>query len=359
MTRRNLLLIVFVVLAAAVVFAHVRAGRPRVVARGEGASVSVPASDGRFLLWLETDDGEARLVSLGRFPRRTHAVFTSSHLSGLAVADGAAFVTRALHSEGEERGAELLRIDLKDGAVEVLSPLPRAAEQIVCGDGFLCWREYRDSSLPAVPFVVAAAPLHVLRVCSETPGEVTTAAVLPAEPQGARDDVELVGIADGRVYWVERATKGGAAQTAIRHTVPPDGQPQTLTEEPGRRSAVLLDGSLLWTAPSEECPEQAVLASVKRLPLGETDAEIIADWLNAEAGLLASSGQAWVQERHRLWRLGLQRGQQRVQATGPPGIVDTCVLGGEQYLVLRRGTEVVLARRPLTWSARLLRSLTP
>ncbi len=359
MTRRNLLLILLAVLAAAWVFAYLRAGRPRVVARGGGASISLPGSDGRFVVWLETGDREARLVSLGRFPRRTQTVFTSSHLSGLAVAEGAAFVTRSPDPEGEATGAELLRIDLEDGAVEVLAQLPLAAEQIVWGDGLLCWREYRDPSLPGVPFVVAAAPLHVLRVCSGTPGKMTTAAVLPAEPQGARDDVALVGIADGRVYWVERAIKGGAAQTAIRHTTPPDGQPQTLTVEPGERSAVLLDGSLLWTAPSEESPEQAVLASVKRLSLGETDPEIIADWLNAEAELLASSGRAWVQERDRLWRLAGQRGQQRVQATGPPGIVDTCVLGGEQYLILRRGGEAVLARRPLTRSARLLRSLTP
>jgi len=280
-------------------------------------------------------------------------------LSGLAVAEDSAFVTRADESEEDEAGASLLRVDLRTGTSEALARLTTGAEQIAFGDGWLCWREEREAALPEVPFVVAAAPLTVLRARSTNgSGDVHTLAIMGGRPGEGKGRAELVGVAEAEAYWLERRTSGSSETTVFRRVALPRGEPETLIREAGRRAAVLTQDALVWTAPSLEGAESNQFVAVKRRSLRNGAVKVIADWLSTTGELQASHDEVYVQGRSWLWHLGSERGEQRRLRRRPGRFVTGRVVGDEQYLVLRSRDRLAVAARPLTWWSRI-RSFIP
>jgi len=338
--------------------AAVHSARPRVVARVDGRLLSPPSGQGQWVGWLEGEAQKGRLVAGRRRGGRTRIAFSSAGLSGLAVVGDSAFLSEATQAETGATEVSLLRVDLADGTSEKLVELARSADQIVAGDGWLCWHEYWEAGLPGVDFVVAAAPLNVVRACPETGGSVSTLAVLRADPLQMADRPELVGISDGHAYWLERQLAGGLESTVVRRAAVADGEPETLLRERGRRTAALSSQALLWTAPSLEAAEPMTFAAVKRMGLEGGEPRVIADWLSPQTRVLASEANAYAQGREWLWGLGMSRDEQRPLREGPGGIATGVVLGDQEYLVIRSAGGYAIARRPITWWARV-RGLFP
>ncbi|UCC67346.1 MAG: hypothetical protein JSV79_09440 [Armatimonadota bacterium] len=330
-----------------------RSARPRVLARVEGELLSPPSGNGRWVAWLEGDSQEARLVVARRHRDRPRVAFSAAGLSGLAVAGDSAFLTRTTEAAGGEPEVSLLRVDLSGGAAEEVGRIERSARQIVWGDGWLCWREYWEAALPDVSFVVAAAPLTVVRACREDGRDLHTLDAVTAGGRDSGDHLELIGIASQHAYWLDRRAAGDVDSTAIRRIALPDGRPQVLAREPGRRTAALSRRALFWSAPSLEAAEPMQFASVKRLRLDDPETKVIADWLDSRVAVLASETDAYAQGRHWLWRLGDGRGKQRHLCGVAAGQGGAVVLGDEEYLVIRSAGGLSVARRPLTCSARV------
>jgi len=209
-----------------------------------------------------------------------------------------------------------------------------------------------------VDFVVAAAPLNVVRACPEAGESVSTLAVLRADPLQVADRPELVGIADGHAYWLERRLAGGLNSTVVRRAAVAGGEPETLLRERGRRTVALSSEALLWTAPSLEAAEPAGFAAVKRMGLDGGEPRVIADWLEPRTAVLASDANTYAQGREWLWGLGMSREDQRPLREGPGGLATAVILGDHEYLVIRSAGGLAIARRPLTWWARV-RGLFP
>jgi hypothetical protein len=338
--------------------AAVQSARPRVIARVDGRVLSPPSGQGRWVAWLEGEAQKGHLVAARRRGGGARIAFSAAGMSGLAVAGNSAFLSRAANAEGGVTEISLLRVDLADGTSEELAPLGRSADQIVSGDGWLCWHEYWEAGVPGVDFVVAAAPLDAVRACPETGGSVSTLAVLRADPLEVADRPELVGIADGHAYWLERRFVRGMETSVIRRAALPDGEPETVAQERGRRTAALSSEALLWTAPSLEAGEPSQHATVKRMELDGGEPLVIADWLEPRASVLTSDGRAYAQGGSWLWRLGTSREEQRPLCSAPPGMVTAGISGDQEYFVIRASGGLSIARRPLTWWARV-RGLFP
>ncbi len=358
MKRHLVAALVLLVVCGMGYFAAVQSARPRVVARVDGRVLSPPSGQGRWVAWLEGEAQKGRLVTARRGGGRTRIAFSSAGMSGLAVAGGSAFLSAAAKPEGGATEVSLLRVDLAEGTSEELAPLGRGADQIVSGDGWLLWREYWEAGVPGVDFIVAAAPLDVVRACPETGGSVSTLAVLRADPLEVADRPELVGIADGHAYWLERQLFQGVETSVIRRAAVPDGEPETVARERGRRTAALSSMALLWTAPSQEAGEPSQHATVKRMGLDGGEPRVIADWLEPRTSVLTSDGRVYAQEQTRLWGLGTSRDEQRPLSDAPPGMVTAGIFGDQEYFVIRSSGGLAIARKPLTWWARV-RGLLP
>jgi len=353
--RSVLLKLVLLVIAAGLVaLGAIRWGRVHVVATVQGELMAPPAGDGRWVAWLEGDPGETRLLVMPRHGSRPAVSLRAAALSGLAVDGDAAYLTRSAPEGKGRTRAELLRIRLPQGTPKAIGALTRGASQMVSGDGWLCWREDYEAALPGVPFVVAAAPVTVVRARRESAGDAEVVATVSGPDAGpGPHGLALLGVTGGSAYWVERMRVAGSTATVVRRARLPGGEAENLVQEEGERSAALGKGTLLWTAPSAEAAEPYTFSAVKQRRLDASEVSVIADWLGPVATVMVTRGRVYVQDRHLLWALGGERGQQRVIYRGAGWASAAPVLGDEQYLVLpsRAGTQI--ARRPLTAWARL------
>jgi hypothetical protein len=349
------LLLILIVALAGLAFIH--SGQLRYVAAVGGDVASVATGDGRWIAWVERESDKARLVAVRHRGDRARVFLTADHLSGLAVAHDGVFVTRSHQVEGGRTAAELLHVDLLSGRADRVAALPSVAEEIVAGDGFVCWRERRGPALQNVHFVAAAAPLDVLRTYDARSERTRALAVIAGRTAAPADGVSLVAVAGEHIYWFERRESAAGRETLIRRAALPDGGAETLAREPGFRHAALAHDSILWTAPSLEAPRERSRSAVKRLFFRDSVPHTIADWLGSDGELQVSRDRIYFRERARLWRLGDVRGEQRARSWGLPGTVNARIVDGEEYVFVRTGSGLAVATRPLSLSARLLRML--
>jgi hypothetical protein len=357
MALNKLVLIVLLLFATVTVPAFIRAGQFAHLTAVKGDLVSLATGDGCQIAWVEQDDAEARLVAVRRRGEQPSVLLRAPGISAVAVAGGAAFVTVSTDDRGQQDPAALMRVDIASGQPEQIAPLASPAEEAVAGDGFVCWREHRGPAVPGAQFVVAAAPLDVIRA-RDTSFDVTrTLAVIPGGAVPSARSVGLVGVADEHVYWLERRRVAAANETLIWRAALPHGEPVTVAREPGVRRAVIAQDSILWTAPSTEAPRERSYSAVKRMFIGDSVADVIADWLGSDGELQASDATVYFREQTRLWCLGGAREEQRSRPWSLPGAVGTRIVGDAEYAFVHSRSGLVLGTRPLTWSARLLRML--
>lgn len=350
-------LIVAALIAAGLVCVRLfLSARPRVLAVLDGSARSRLAMSGRWLVWLESDEQESRLMIVPRRGGRSRAVLRSPRLSGLAVGDDTAYVSRSPGPGGRRAG--LLAVSLRTGAAKALAELPEEADEIVCSGRWIAWRRLRQPSLSGIPFLAAAAPMTAIRATPVEGGSINIVAVLRGEASSRSEDIRLLGVTGDSVYWHERHRARPADQTLIRHASCAGAGTETVVTEAGSRSAALAGDVLAWTAPSLEAGSPSSFAAVKRMVLGRPGFQVIADWLDPGVmPMLTATGRAYAQERGSLWRLGDRREAQRRLFTGPTQVVSPVVSDHEQFMFLRRRSQTVVAKRPLSLWARV-RSLS-
>ncbi|MCJ7750056.1 MAG: hypothetical protein MUQ65_03020 [Armatimonadetes bacterium] len=364
MTLKRLVIVLLLVLGPPAAYAYVRAGDFGHVAIVNGRLVTSATGDGCRIAWIEQDEAQARLVVLKHAGRQPSVLHRAPSLSGLALEGGGAFVAESERVSGRP-SASLVRVDIASGEARAVGELPRAAAEIAAGDGYVCWREHWGSALPGVNFVAAGAPLDVIRAQPASGGEAATVTIIPGEPGESAEAAALIGARDGRVYWVEYGGAANEGETVLRQASLPGGRPETVAREPGRRNAALSGDALFWTAPSVEPGSVRDFCSVKRLLPGESRPEVIADWLEPKGQLRPLDGSVYVRERSRLWRLGEEKGDQRVVSSGLRSAVSsefwsavaTHVTTDEEYEFVRTAGGLDLLSRPLTWRARLMRTI--
>jgi hypothetical protein len=346
MPRRLLSVLVLVAIALAILIG-VRWGKPRVVARASSAVVAAPAGEGATIAWIERDGGSSHLrVKRGR--GAPAEVLASETVSGLAVRGGRILTSLIEAPSGEAK----LRSIGAGGDQKDIAVLSAPAGEIAAGDGWVCWAAGGEPRLPAAPFIAAAGPVVVVGAVPETGG-----APVAVTGQLGSAQANLVGLASGKVYWLERQRRGGRLVTRVMRRALQGGAPEVLAEEPGDRSAVLLKGRVAWTAPSQESSSPASFVSVKVMPLSGGEAKVVADWLGSGARLLASGDRLYAQDRECLWRIGEARGTQQVVCDRSYGATRAALVGGSEYLVADQGRGTVLLARGVTWTAKLLHAL--
>jgi len=366
--RRNIISAVTLLVVIGLAWlAYRESGRARVVGEpsGAGAQLMLPTGQGGTVVWIESamrspdskGEGTDR-VMLARRWRSPRQIAAGSEITAVAV-DGSRVLV-AGRQAGQD--ATLTSIDIGSSKQQALAAVNGRAERVAAAAGVAAWIERREAAVPAAPFVAAAAPVTVIRSVPENAGgHVTVVAVLDTDPTSgdvARPD--LLGIAQGRVYWLEHQGGGEGSVTVIRSADASGGAPETVFAEPGVQEAVLLDDSLIWTCASVEAAAGGSRA-VKRMALsgGGRDARqvgrprLIADWLGGDMQLLGSGRAAYAQDKEVLWRLGDQRGEQEVLYTRPGTVSSAVVIGDDEYVLLLNGKQRVIAERPLTWWARV------
>jgi hypothetical protein len=326
--------------------------RPRVLCAVGGSARSPLAISGQRIAWLEGDERESRLMVIPHRGGRARAVLVAPRVAGLALERDAAYVTRGAGAAGMPPA--LLAVSLKTGAAKTVAGLPEEADQIVCSDRWLVWRRSRRPGLSGIPFVAAAAPVTVIRSAPAEGGPVRVIAVLRGETSFRKDDIALLGVAGDSIYWRQRSGPVANDQTLIRRAPCAGGKVATLVAEAGSRGASLAGDVLVWTAPSLEAGNPGAFATVKRMALGRSGVEVIADWLDPGAmPMLTAGGRVYAQERGSLWRLGEKRAEQRRLFSGPSQLMSPVVSGDEEFMFIQRGQQMMVAKRPLTLWARV------
>jgi hypothetical protein len=366
--RRNLIAAVILLAVIGLAWlAYRESGRVRVVGEpsGAGAQLTLPSGHAGTVVWIESavrspnSDGTGPdRVMLARRWRSPRQIASGSEVTAVAV-DGSRVLV-AGRQTGQD--AMLTTIDIGSGKQETLATVKGRAEGVAAAGGLAAWIERRGAAVPAAPFVAAAAPVTVIRSTPENPsGRVTVVAVLDTDPtRGDAARPDLLGLRHRRVYWLEHQGRDEGSVTLIRSADAGGGAPETLVSEPGVQEAVLLDDSLAWTCASVEVAAGDSRA-VKRMMLAgsEQDAwdaakpQVIADWLSGSMQLLGSGAKAYAQDKELLWRLGDRRGEQKVLYTRPGSVASGVVIGDDEYVLLRERKQAVIAKRPLTWWARV------
>lgn len=352
MALKKLLLVVLVVLVLPAVYAFARAGQVSRVAAVSGQLVATATGGGCRVAWIEQDDTEARLLVVRAFGEVPQILHRAPLLTGLTVADGAAFVTQGTDPR-RQSPASLVRIGLAGGDARELAAVPWLASDIAVGADFLCWREHRASALPGVNFVSAATATDVIRVLRLSDGETFRVAVISGEEAAPSETTRLLGVRDGSLYWAEYRSETPEEETLLRRTSLPDGDSGTLAREQGLRSALLSGDALLWTAPSAEAGEFPSFTSVKRLASGDSTPAVIADWLAPSGQLAASDGTVYVRERSGVWTLGAAKGEQRRTSRWLRETAAYHIVRHSEYAFVRSASGFDLVSRPLNWRGRL------
>jgi len=175
----------------------------------------------------------------------------------------------SLPIEGETPPAEVLQIEDQPGA-------------LLAHDGQLYWLELSQAADPGLAFVPPLGARLRLR-CREASGTVRTLMERPAVDGAALGTGDLVAVAGGQLYLRLHSASGTELLT-----VPLAGGAATrIAGESGRHDAVLSNGVLYWTAPSEEAMPESGIRSLRRLK-AEGVPETVADWLPGLGNLAAA-----------------------------------------------------------------------
>lgn len=166
--------------------------------------------------------------------------------------------------------AELLHSAGGAPPVSTLKGLPGAGG-LYAAEGRLFWLESTPPAPMSATFVPAADATDRLRV-REASGQVRTLAEWPGGQAGQPGDV--MGVAGGQVYFRLRR----AASTEFLRVPLSGGDWERVAVANGDQQGLLMDGTLYWTAPTEESNRIDTLRCVRRLTASGAT-ETLTDWL--------------------------------------------------------------------------------
>lgn len=355
MTYRLLTVAILVLLIAGAV-AYVIGGRPRVVYQTAGEIVGLTADD-RGLLWLERprgadtpggglyalDDGADQPVCLYSGPRVIAFAPAGDRVLALGVTGNAGSVLSIPRSGGEAR--------------LLATPLERPGS-IASSDGVAYWTEGREAILDHVPHVPVANPRTLIRSAA-VGGHAATRTVVAFEADGDSPDDKLLGVDRGRLCWLDRfGERYSGGWAAVRRVATEGGVTETLTTERSvTNDAVLDEGVLYWTAPSEDAGRPQAFRCVRCVPVSGGEPETLTDWLPSLGQLARSDRKTYYGSSGGVWLVPDELSPPRMVGRPVPGSPQVAARNGRMYQALPAEDGWSLCRRPLTSTGRLIVAL--
>jgi len=349
--RSRVLWIILIVATALLIAAYIVGGRPRPVCQAGGSIVALQADD-RGLVWLETAGAgpppTGSISVLERGDRAPRSIHPQRPIRSLALSADQVFV---LESDGQ-RGS-LLSIPRSGGQPTTLAEgLLRPAGLLVEGAAAY-WTETRPAAAPHVWHIPALLPRTVF--CSRPIlAEGVEQAITAIESQTDEFQGALLGVDDGRLYWldVSGADRYGSWST-IRSAPSTGGLAETVAREKGMRTALLEAGTLYWTAPSEDAGDPLQYCCIRRATVPEGSPTTLTDWLMPGGKLHRYRGQLYYAGVDGLWAVSETLGRGRQLGRGIVSHGQAVGWRGSIYGVGLLPEGDVLVRRPLTLGARL------
>jgi len=236
------------------------------------------------------------------------------HQQPAVVARGAGWTDLAL-SGGDcfilSRGqGTLLRVPLQAGASPVVaaSGLAQPNGLFAAGDT-LYWLETATAPGSVLAFVPTAGPMLRLRM-RDGAGAIRTISDWPgARGLATLPGSDIVGATPTEVY----ARVIRPASTEFVRFRLPSGEAERVAIESGSQHAVVREGQLYWTAPSDEAASDAAVAQVRR-PAEDGGVETVAEWLPAPGVLLARPDGTWYASSQ-LYRLPRKLGPAEIRGS--------------------------------------------
>lgn len=324
--------------------------RPRVVYHSAKAIVALE-SDCDGLLWLAKSDEDTAgsLFALDRGSRSPRLLHPEPRLTEFALAGD-----RVLAFRAAGQTAELLSLPRAGGEPsELVGGLSRPRG--LAADGRAAyWTESRPAAAPHVWHIPVLRPRTCLRACSLA-GEGARRTIAVAEADEPSFGGSLLGVHEGRLYWLDTFGRSlGAGWSAIRSVSVDGGQVETVAVEGGRQAALLDESALYWTAPSEDAWAPLAYSCVRRTSLPHIAPVTLTDWLMGGGRLLLAGGQLHYAASDGVWAVPHHLGEPRQLNAAGGGSSLVAGSGGWVYQALstEEGGSLLL-RHPVTLAARL------
>jgi hypothetical protein len=181
-------------------------------------------------------------------------------------------------------GAVLLRLPREGEAPPVeVARIAGAAGGLLAQEGKVFWLELSAAADPGLAFVPPLGGRLHLR-CRDTDGRIRALLDRPAAEAAKPGAGDLVALSGGQLYLRLRSASGTELLS-----VPAQGGPATgIAGETGTQQALLWNGRLVWTAPSEEATPESGIFCLRRLPATGAP-ELVAEWLPANGNVLSAA----------------------------------------------------------------------
>ncbi len=349
--RSRVLWIILIVVTALLVAAYIVGGRPRPVCQVGGSIVALQADD-RGLVWLETAGaGPPPTLSISvleRGDRAPRCIHPERPIRSFALSADHVLV---LESDGQ-RGS-LLSVPRSGGQATTLAEgLLRPTSLLLEGTAAY-WTETRPAAAPHVWHIPTLLPRAM--VCSRPiQSQGAGQAIVAIEAQTDEFQGTLLGLHDGRLYWLDiLAATNSDSWSTIRSVPTTGGLTETIARERGVRTALLEADTLYWTAPSEDAGDPLHCCCIRRAVLPQDSPVTLTDWVMAGGSLCRFRGQLYYGAVDGLWAVPDALGTAR--QVGKRVVTRGLVVGwsGAIYQVAIAPEGDILLRRPLSLGTRL------
>jgi hypothetical protein len=349
---RLLLLVLILLLVVACVVAYVIGGRPRVLYRAAHEIVSLVADD-QGLLWLELPEGAetpGRLYALGQGADRPVSLCPEPHVTAFAPAD-----ERVLALTVSDGGGAVVSVPRSGGEAQTVASLSGQPGDVVGSEGLAFWTERREPILDYVPHVPAVMPRTLIRSAA-IDGASPARTVTVSDSDIADPTDTLLGVDGGRLWWLDRfGSRYSGGWAAIRSVPVEGGVAETLvTLRWVTNDALLDDGVLYWTAPSEDAGHPSFFRCVRRAAMPGGEPETLTDWLPAMGQLARADGWTGWASVSGVWIVPERLGPPRVLPGSEATTGRVAIWGGRLYEARAQQDGWSVRRTALTVGGRVL-----
>ena len=350
LTRLIIVLAGAVAVLAAVLYAR---GGQSLPAHETSGKVLCLAADDNALLWIEKPSAESTggaLYALQKGTASPLCLHSEPTLRAITIAEGQVF---AISGDGATKGAIVTIPRGGGGVTPLVGGLTLPAGLLVRG-GVIYWTETSTDAAKHVHHIAATRPRTVIRAMPLGGGSPTTLVAIEGHADGFRG--ELLGVHDGRVYWLDRC--GWLLHegwSAVRSVPTEGGEPERVKLERSTRQHAVLDGDLLYyTAPSDDAGDPLDLRSVRRMNASGGESTTLTDWLPTRGRLVRHRGNTIYGAVGGAWTVPDQLAPPRKLTDGSlPTSALVAVMGGWLYEVSAVGPESTIHKTPLAVLTRL------
>jgi hypothetical protein len=293
---RKILLVVLAGLAVALVITR---RHDRLVAPVQGQVTRTVAGPGG-VYWIErgsqgTQSALCRAKGLGQ-PGQQLA--TAPDIRDLAAADDGVYY---LTEEGAPGSGRLSQIGASGGPAALAEGL-KAPQGLLVTRDTVYWAETRPSPAPGIACVPVLQPLSMIHAADHSGQGARLLAVV--ENADAYFNGKLLGERDGQLYWMQQfGQQYNRAVTTVSRVAAAGGAPEELVRVLGPQDAILGQGTVYWTAPSEERIPPESARTVYRRSLAAGEPEKLTDWMAIRGVLFLYNDRPHYCDDRVVWRM--------------------------------------------------------